>query len=75
MYPRGSLRPVKSVVKRIVPRQIVSKLDLYSRINQAPQKRNRMTAEFRSEVADYFSDNIRLLSQLTGKKLDHWLEN
>ena len=44
------------------------------RWNQPLVKRSPINPELRKEMLAVFADDIRLLSELTGVNLDHWLQ-
>lgn len=44
------------------------------RLNTVPTRRTALRPEFRRELVDYFRDDVRLLEELTGRNLGHWLD-
>lgn len=44
------------------------------RLNTVPTRRAPLRPEFRRELVDYFRDDVRLLEELTGRNLGHWLD-
>ncbi|MDH5525841.1 MAG: sulfotransferase [Nitrospirota bacterium] len=45
---------------------------LHSRLMSRKQKREPLSPQLRSELAAYFTTDIEILEQLTGKDLSHW---
>jgi hypothetical protein len=48
-------------------------LHFLNRLNIKKAKRKSLSDSFRSELGTYFSEDMRLLSQLINRDLDHWL--
>ena len=44
-----------------------------NRINTRPTKREKLSAEMKAELADYFKDDVALLSEILNRDLSHWL--
>ena len=73
LNPPPPLRPVVNGLRRLARRQKGGWIDKAKHWMRRPQKRTRLTAEFRRELADFFYDDVQRLSGLLDRDLMHWV--
>lgn len=60
-------------MKRVLPVNRWGVIETLRELNAEPLGRNRdANGTLRNEMRDFFSGDIRLLSEITGRNLDHW---
>jgi hypothetical protein len=65
-----------SLIKRLDRLPLLRKFNVKYRLhefNKVEYKREPLNGEFRKQLQAEFSDDIKLLAELTGRDLSHWL--
>jgi len=71
--PPPLLRPIVDGVRQLVRQQQGGWIDKAKHWMRRPQKRTPLTPKFRSELAEFFTEDVQRLSQLLDRDLTHWV--
>jgi hypothetical protein len=73
LSPSPLLRPIVNGARQLARRQKGGWIEKAKQWMRRPQKRTPLTSEFRSELADFFAEDVQTLSQLLDRDLTHWV--
>ena len=73
-YPPPWLKKLKSRLKHNLPECWVQRIDIRKLVSSKRPNPRRIDDAFRKRLANFFREDVDLLSQLTRRNLDAWLE-
>lgn len=74
-YPPAPIRFLKKAIKHTLPKNLIRRFDLMGRISITNQRQPvTLSTQFRQEVIDYLRADIQLLSEITQRDLQPWLQ-
>ncbi len=73
-YPPPWLRAIKNSVKSVLPKKLIQSIDIRSLISSKKKEpREQISASLKSQMKEYFREDVQRLSEMTKRNLDAWL--
>jgi hypothetical protein len=72
--PPKLLRPIVNGLRQLARRQKGGWMDKAKQWMRRPQQRTTLNPKFRRELAEFFAEDVRRLSQLLDRDLTHWVK-